>query len=93
MWGTSSPDDKLTGDLANVIEAISIDDRGSDCLAAGKLAPAIWDFFNSIDPKRTCGDQLFDHLRAMEINKIANGNANANANVIQKATVPIRFLR
>jgi hypothetical protein len=39
MWGTSSPDDKLTGDLTNVIEAISIDDRGSDCLAAGKLAP------------------------------------------------------
>jgi hypothetical protein len=39
MWGTSSPDDKLTGDLGNVIEAISIDDRGSDCLAAGKLAP------------------------------------------------------
>ena len=39
MWGTSSPDDKLTGDLANAIEAISIDDRESDCLAAGKLAP------------------------------------------------------
>ena len=43
MWGTSSPDDKLTGDLTgdlgNVIEAMSIDGRGSDCLAAGKLAP------------------------------------------------------
>src|SRR6202022_441564 len=39
MWGTSSPDDKLTCDLANVIEAISIDDRGSNCLAAEKLAP------------------------------------------------------
>jgi hypothetical protein len=39
MWGTSPPDDKRTGDLRNVIEAISIDDRGSDCLAAGKLAP------------------------------------------------------
>jgi hypothetical protein len=39
MWGTSSPDDKLTGDLGNVIEAMSIDGRGSDCLAAGKLAP------------------------------------------------------
>jgi hypothetical protein len=24
MWGTSSPDDKLTGDLRNVIEATSI---------------------------------------------------------------------
>ena len=39
MWGASSPEDKLTGDLGNVIEAISIDDRGSDCLTAGKLAP------------------------------------------------------
>jgi hypothetical protein len=34
MWGTSSPDDKLTGDLGNVIEVMSIDGRGSDCLAA-----------------------------------------------------------
>jgi hypothetical protein len=39
MWGTSSPDEKLTRDLARVIEAISIDGRGSDCLTAGKLAP------------------------------------------------------
>jgi hypothetical protein len=39
MWGTSSPEDKLAGDLGNVIEAISIDGRGSDCLTAGKLAP------------------------------------------------------
>ena len=30
MWGTSSPDDKLTGDLGNVIEAISIDGRELD---------------------------------------------------------------
>jgi hypothetical protein len=29
MWGTSSPEDKLTGDLGNVIEAISIGDRRS----------------------------------------------------------------
>jgi hypothetical protein len=51
MWGTSSPDDKLTGDLTNVIEAISIYDRGSDCLAAGKLAPG-----------RLPGQQLADEL-------------------------------
>ena len=38
VWGTSSPDEKLTRDLAKVIEAISIDGRGSDCLTAGKLA-------------------------------------------------------
>jgi len=35
MWGTSSPDDKLTGDLRNVIEAIQIGGRRSDRLPAG----------------------------------------------------------
>jgi hypothetical protein len=39
MWGTSSPDDKLTGDLRNVIEATQIGGRRSDRLMAGKLSP------------------------------------------------------
>jgi hypothetical protein len=39
MWGTSSPDDKLTGDLGNVIEATQIGGRRSDRLMAGKLSP------------------------------------------------------
>jgi hypothetical protein len=39
MWGTSSPEDKLTGDLGNVIEATSIGGRRSDFFAVGKLAP------------------------------------------------------
>src|SRR4029077_5843839 len=39
MWGTSSPEDKLTGDLGNVCEAPSVGDRGSDFFTAGKLAP------------------------------------------------------
>jgi hypothetical protein len=39
VGGTSSPDEKLTRDLARVIEAISIEGRASDCLTAGKLAP------------------------------------------------------
>ena len=39
MWGTSSPDDKLTGDLGNVIEVIEIGDSWSDGLIAGKLSP------------------------------------------------------
>src|ERR1700730_16548624 len=51
MWGTSSPDDKLTCDLANVIEAISIDDRGSNCLAAEKLAPGNLGLFQQHRPK------------------------------------------
>ena len=39
MWGTSSPEDKLTGDLGNVIEATSTGVRRSDFFTAEKLAP------------------------------------------------------
>ena len=39
MWGTSLPEDKLAGDLGNVIGPTSIGGRRSDCLTAGKLAP------------------------------------------------------
>jgi hypothetical protein len=39
MWGTSSPDDELTGDLGNVIEAAQIGGRRSNRLMAGKLSP------------------------------------------------------
>jgi hypothetical protein len=40
MWGTSSPDDKLMGDLGNVIEVTQIGGRQSDRLMAGKLSPS-----------------------------------------------------
>jgi hypothetical protein len=39
MWGTSSPEDKLTGDLGKVIEVTSISGRRSDFFTARKLAP------------------------------------------------------
>jgi hypothetical protein len=39
MWGTSSPDDKLTGDLGSVIETTQIGGRRLDRLMAGKLSP------------------------------------------------------
>jgi hypothetical protein len=38
MWGTSSHGDELTGDFANELDAISIDDRGLFRLSAGKLS-------------------------------------------------------
>jgi hypothetical protein len=38
MWGTSSPDDKLTGDLGSVIETTQIGGCRSDRLMAGKLS-------------------------------------------------------
>ena len=39
MWGTLSANDKLAGDLGNVIETAQIGSRGSDRLLAEKLAP------------------------------------------------------
>jgi hypothetical protein len=39
MWGTSSPEDKLAGDLGNVIEATSTGGRRSGFFTAEKLAP------------------------------------------------------
>jgi hypothetical protein len=39
MWGTSSPEDKLTGYLGNVIEATSIGGRRSDFFTVEKLVP------------------------------------------------------
>ena len=40
MWGTSSPDDKLTGDLRNVIAGTQIGGRQLDRLMAGELSPS-----------------------------------------------------
>src|SRR5262249_43373210 len=37
MWGTSSPDDKLTGDLGNVIETTQIGGRRAGRLSAGEI--------------------------------------------------------
>jgi hypothetical protein len=39
MWGTSSPDRKLTGDLGNAIESTEIDGRRSRRPLAEKLSP------------------------------------------------------
>ena len=53
MWGTSLPEDKLAGDLGNVIGATSIGGRRSDFFTARKWRRAIWDFCNKIGHKRT----------------------------------------
>jgi hypothetical protein len=39
MWGTSLPEDKLAGDLGNVIGATSIGGRRSNFFTARKMAP------------------------------------------------------
>ena len=52
MWGTSAPDDKLTGDLGSIIETTQIGGRRSDRLMAGNYRGAILDFYNSICQKR-----------------------------------------
>jgi hypothetical protein len=54
MWGTSSPDDKLTGDLGNVIESTQIGGRRSDCPMRENYHRAILDFCNNIGTKCEC---------------------------------------
>jgi hypothetical protein len=51
MWGTSSPDDKLTGNLGNVIEATQNGGRRSDRLLAGKLSPGNFGLLQQYLPK------------------------------------------
>jgi hypothetical protein len=51
MWGTSSPDDKLTDDLGNVIEATQIGGRGQIVLWRENYHRAILDFCNNIGTK------------------------------------------
>src|SRR6266511_3253602 len=67
MWGTSSPDDKLTGDLGNVIETTQIGGRRSDRLMAGKLSPGDFGLLQQYLPEAAVNNRsktvaLFDHL-------------------------------
>jgi hypothetical protein len=48
MWGTSSPEDKLTGDLGNVIEATSIGGRRSDFFYSKKIGAGQFRTFATI---------------------------------------------
>ena len=58
MWGTSSPDDKLTGDLGNVIESTQIGGRRSDRLTAGKLSPGNFGLLQQYRPGRDIGPTI-----------------------------------
>ena len=53
MWGTSLPDDKLAGDLGNVIGATLIGVVGPIFLQQEIWDQAIWDFCNNICQKLT----------------------------------------
>jgi hypothetical protein len=67
MWGTSSPEDKLAGDLGNVIEATSTGGRRSDFFTAEKLAPGNLGLLQQYLPHPDSCDvakkaSSFDHL-------------------------------
>ena len=67
MWGTSLSEDKLAGDLGNVIEGTSISGRRSDFFAAEKLTPSylglLQQYLPGADVSR-CSNvlRLLDHL-------------------------------
>jgi hypothetical protein len=52
MWGSSSPDDKLTGNLGNVIQTTRIGGRPSDRFMAWELPPGNFGLFQQHRPIR-----------------------------------------
>jgi hypothetical protein len=70
MWGTSSPDDKLTVVLGNLIEATKIAGPQSDRLMARKLSPGNFGLLQQYLPLAAvsrCSNEcakpdLLDHL-------------------------------
>jgi hypothetical protein len=51
MWGTSSPEDKLAGDLGNVIEATSTGGRRSDFFYSKKIDAGQFGTFATISAR------------------------------------------
>jgi len=69
IWGTSSPEDKLAGDLGNAIEATSIGGRRSDFFTAEKLAAGNLGLLQQYLPQAAVSDRskksLFDHIASL----------------------------
>jgi hypothetical protein len=62
MWGTSSLDEKLTGDLGNVTEATRIGARWWDRLVAGKLPPGNFGLLQQY--RHTAGISIYGTMSA-----------------------------
>jgi hypothetical protein len=75
MWGTSSPEDKLAGDLGNVIEATSTGGRRSDSTAE-KLAPGnlrlLQQYRHERDPRFIAADNLLIGVKRTEMLRCGN---------------------
>ena len=69
MWGTSSPDRKLTGDLGNAIESTEIDGRRSRRPLAGKLSPGD---FRLLQQYRPCVDGSHEAASGNKVMKLRN---------------------
>ena len=91
MWGTSSPDDKLTGDLGNVIEATSIGGRRSDFFYSSKIGAGQFGTFSTAStqsrpkPSRNAGlrsgtarGSSFNDGRRMGLKHLNRDSANRN---------------
>src|SRR5262245_49369913 len=60
MWGTSSPGDKLMGDLGNVIEVTQIGGRRADRLMARKLSSSNFGLLQQYRHKADISSQVHD---------------------------------
>src|SRR5262245_44529770 len=96
MWGTSSPDDKLTGDLGNVIEATQIGGRRSDRLMARKLSSSNFGLLQQYLPTADSCSAAFSAKARFQLRKKSNYRATTvhPAMVINPAPpVPDRSVR
>jgi len=77
MWGTSSPDEKLTSDLRNAIEGTQIGGRRSGRLAAGKLSPGNFGLLQQYLPRADlmhCSKSILTRVarRALTLHHLLN---------------------
>ena len=99
MWGPSSPTDKLTGDLGNVIEATQTGVRRSDRLPARKSSPGNFGLLQhnrhfasvrgtapirqQLEAKRTCRDRR----RRIDLAQLTQSRLLADACPISSLTI------
>src|SRR5215813_7924021 len=78
MWGTSAPDDKLTGDLGSVIETTQIGGRRSDRLMAGKLSRGNFGLLQRYLPEAEVGNLKVGISRTLSTHRCEHHTTTAS---------------
>jgi hypothetical protein len=93
MWRTSSPEDKLAGDLGNVIEATSTGGRRSDFFTAEKLASGNLGLLQQYLPTAdSCSAAKNHSITSSARNRIAVGSSMPIALAALRLTTSSNFV-